>query len=148
MSRALALVSCSKSKLAKASPASELYSASQAFRLAYEFARRRAQDIVILSAKYGAVRPSEVLAPYEETLKGASRARKREWAKATHAMLVGMPEYQRADSLLWLAGQDYYGELLPVIARDGKRSELPLARLSQGKQRQWLQRRLAESASV
>lgn len=148
MSRTLALVSCTKSKLPTASPAAELYSASQAFRLAYEFARRHADDIVILSAKYGAVRSDEVLAPYEETLKGAPRARKREWARATHAKLRTMSEYQKASNVLWLAGRDYYDELLPLIERDGKRSELPLARMPQGKQRQWLQRKLAESSSV
>lgn len=147
MSRTLALLSCTKSKLRTASPAAELYSASPAFRLAYEFARRHADDIVILSAKYGAVRPDKVLAPYEETLKGAPRARKCAWAGATHATLRGMSEYQKAINVLWLAGRDYYDELLPLIDGDGKQSELPLARMPQGKQHQWLRRKLAESGT-
>lgn len=83
-----------------------------------------------------------MLERYEECLRGATRSRKQQWAQATHAQLSAVPEYVSADRLLWLAGRDYYGELLPLTERDGKRSELPLAHMPQGKQRQWLQRQL------
>lgn len=141
----LALLSCTKRKLQSAARAVELYSASPGFRLALEYARRHAKHVVILSAKYGAVRPDQLLTPYEETLKGARRARKREWAGQTYAVLRTMPEYQSATSLLWLAGRDYYEDLLALVGRDGKASHLPLARMPQGKQRQWLSRQLAST---
>lgn len=139
--RTLALLSCTKSKLPAEVRAEELYSASSGFRLALKYARLHADEIVILSAKHGAVRLDQILNPYEETLKRARRTRKREWATQTYSALKAMPEYQSATNVLWLAGKDYYGELLPLVRGDDKICELPLVRLPQGKQRQWLQQR-------
>jgi hypothetical protein len=142
MMRTLALVSCTKRKLDGSWPAAELYSASAGFCAAYAYAQKQADNVVILSAKHGAVRPNDVLKRYEECLRGSTRARKRAWALATYEKLRKMREYLRADRVLWLAGRDYYGELLPLVDRDGKRPVMPLAHLSQGRQRQWLRRQL------
>jgi hypothetical protein len=139
----LALVSCTKRKLQGHWPAADLYSASAGFRAAYAYARKRADNVVILSAKHGAVRPTDVLEHYEECLRGSARARKQAWAKATYTKLRNMPEYTNAHVVLWLAGRDYYSELLPLMEMDEKRADMPLAHLPQGKQRQWLQRQLS-----
>lgn len=51
----IALISCSKMKKTYPCPAHELYSASDLFSLSYQYAKKRADKVYILSAKYGLV---------------------------------------------------------------------------------------------
>jgi hypothetical protein len=134
----LALISCTKSKASQACAVAELYQPSTFFRLAYEFAGLHATSRLILSAKHGVVRPDQVIEPYEQTLVGASREERRRWAGMVHKQLLDSPEYQGAKTLLWLAGENYRSELLPLLGADGKRTAIPLAGLAQGKQLSWL----------
>lgn len=143
MARTLALISCTKKKHASPLPAAELYSASPGFRLAYAYGRRVADDVLILSAKYGPLRPTDVIEPYEQTLKRTPQALKRDWAAITFSCLRDMPEYRDALKVIWLAGRDYYDQLLPLITSDGRTSELPLEHMQQGKRSQWLRAQLA-----
>ena len=109
----LALISCTKSKAHHACPARELYRPSTFFRLAFAYAQEHAASTLILSAKHGVVRPEQIIAPYERTLVGTSRAERQRWADMVHRQLHAAPEYQTAKTILWLAGEDYRGELLP-----------------------------------
>jgi hypothetical protein len=63
----LCLVGCCKTKLRRAAPAKELY-CSALFRLCREWAERHADAWAILSARYGVVRPDEVIEPYDATV--------------------------------------------------------------------------------
>lgn len=139
----LALISCTKTKASVRSKAAELYGPSRFFSLAYRFAQKISDEILILSALHGAVRTSDVIEPYEKTLVGASVGERRAWALRVHGQLKAAPEYTDARTVLWLVGEDYRGELLPMVNADGKQSVIPMKGLPQGKQKQWLQRQLS-----
>ena len=65
----IALISCTSRKKAYKCPARDLYSESPRFRLAYALAKLVADNIFILSAKYGLVPEHMIIEPYNETLK-------------------------------------------------------------------------------
>jgi hypothetical protein len=139
----LALVSCAKRKEQYLCPAAELYARSLAFRMAFGLAGRIADATLILSAKHGAVRAHEVLQPYNETLIGAPHAARERWATMTHSQLRSCAEYQQAKTVVWLAGEAYRSELLPLVHADGKICIVPMKGLRQGQQRAWLKARIA-----
>lgn len=141
----LALVSCTKLKASSPCRAADLYRPSTFFRLAYAYASREAARTMILSAKYGLLRPDTTVAPYEQTLATASWAERKEWAARVHAQLRDSPEYRDATSVLWLAGESYRAALLPLVQQDGKECFVPMEGLAQGKQLSWLNRQLAGS---
>ena len=143
----LALVSCAKSKAPVACRAEELYRPSAFFRMAFQLAKRVAKDVMILSAKHGAVRPGDVIAPYEMTLMDASRPERQAWAEQVHAKLKDCPEYQAARTILWFAGESYRGELLPLVAQDGKHNVVPMAGMRQGEQLEWLSRHSGDTSA-
>lgn len=134
----LALVSCAKHKAEEPCPAAELYRPSASFRHAFDLAGRLAGATLILSAKHGAVRPTQILAPYDQTLIGAPQAEKARWAAMVYAQLRALPEYREARTVIWLAPNDYRLELLPLVRADGKDCVSPLEGLRQGEQRAWL----------
>lgn len=80
MSR-IALISCTSIKEDYDCSAIELYSKSPSCRLAYAYAEIVADDIYILSAKYGLVSKDQVLAPYNDTLVDKSEDEKKDWSK-------------------------------------------------------------------
>ena len=61
----IALISCSKEKKNYPCPAHELYSASNLFSLSYQYAKKYADKIYILSAKYGLVAEDCILMFYQ-----------------------------------------------------------------------------------
>jgi len=144
----LALISCTKKKASRACRAADLYAPSTFFRLAHEYARRNASDIAILSAKHGLLRPSDVVEPYEQTLATASAAERQRWARDVHRQLLTAPEYMRSGTILWLAGESYRSELLPLVRGDRKECLIPMAGLPQGKQLEWLGAQLTGRGSV
>jgi hypothetical protein len=83
--------------------------------LAVAYAQEHAASTLILSTKHGVVRPEQIIEPYEQTLIGISRAKRRRWAEMVHRQLRVVREYQVAKTILWLAGEDYRGELLPLV---------------------------------
>ncbi|MCK9342857.1 MAG: hypothetical protein PHD85_01615 [Bacilli bacterium] len=63
------LVFCSKKKKNYSCPAYELYFASTPFSLLYQYAKKYADKIYVLSTKHGLVAEDLILEPYNETLK-------------------------------------------------------------------------------
>ncbi len=128
------LVGCVKSKLTQSAPARELYtSALFAGRRAYVEAT--CDQWFILSAKHGLVEPGEILAPYDETLKGATRDERRKWSGPVLEALE-----QRLGALARItfefhAGADYraYG-LVDGLVQRGALIENPTAGLGMGHQ--------------
>ena len=66
--RRIALISCSKSKQNYPCPARELYAPSQLFSLSYQYAKKVADEVYVLSARYGLLAEEDVVAPYDLTL--------------------------------------------------------------------------------
>jgi hypothetical protein len=75
----ICLVSCVRTKLDRNAPASDLYT-SALFRKAKEVARRQFDKWYILSAKYGLVRPDDLIEPYELTLTRMPKSDRAQWA--------------------------------------------------------------------
>ena len=80
----IVLLSCTKSKLDKAAPAQELYSASPMFQKTLEYGKALKPDkMYILSAKHHLVPLTKELAPYDKTLKEMPKAEKEKWGEET-----------------------------------------------------------------
>ena len=76
----IALISCSKLKADHPCPARELYAPSQLFSLSCQYAKRNTDAVYILSAEYGLLAESDVIAPYDLTLSRLPEHRQRDWA--------------------------------------------------------------------
>ena len=98
------LVACASKKRAQPAPAQRLYDSSL-FNKSVQLARLRGDCWYILSAKHGLLSPSEVVEPYDETLKRMSNAKKLAWAERVFQQLLRAT--QPGDRLVFLAGNDY-----------------------------------------
>ena len=131
----IAVVACGAAKATTPQRAQLLY-IGQHFRLSMEAARSLHPDVrvFILSAKYGLVRPSQIIAPYNVTLSGpraVTAGQVREQARE-----LGLED----ETVVALAGRAYadlLAQVFPVVHR-------PLAGLPIGKQRQGLSRMARE----
>lgn len=108
----IALISCTSSKKSYTCKASELYSESPRFRLAYQFAEIVADKIFILSAKYGLVPEDRVIEPYNESLKNKNTEQRREWSVNVLSELNRVTDLEQDDYIV-LAGEIYIENLLP-----------------------------------
>ena len=112
----IALISCSKEKVNYACPAYELYSASSLFSLSYQYAKRNADKIYILSAKYGLVDENQILHPYNHTLKEMNRQQQLQWAEDVMHQLQNACDIKN-DQFIFLAGHLYYRDLIHQISQ-------------------------------
>ncbi len=140
MSRTIALVACVASKADTPRQARHLYT-SPWFTKASAYAEKVADAWFILSAKYGLTGPSEIIAPYNETLNRMPVARRRAWAEQ---VLLDLREVivEPGDRIIILAGVKYREHLVEPLAALGCRVEVPMEGLGVGKQLQWLSQRI------
>lgn len=129
----IALISCSKEKKGYPCPAWELYSASRLFSLSYQYAKKNADKIYILSAKYGLIAEDQVIPPYNQTLKEMSRQQQLDWASGVVANLRKECNLS-SDSFILLAGNTYCRDLVQYLPKyslplDGLRMGERMARL-------------------
>lgn len=140
------LVSCTKSKAADASPARELYAASDWFAKARAYVEAQGAAWFILSAEHGLVEPGEILRPYETTLLRMRKPARRAWAELVIGQLASRRLLGRARFVL-LAGETYREFLEPWLTGEGRWPELgqvPLRGLGLGEQKAWLARAAAD----
>lgn len=135
----IALISCSKLKQNRTCPARELYSPSQLFSLSYQYAKRNADVVCILSAKYGLLSETDMVAPYDLTLSDLPDHRQRDWANYVLSQMEKRFDLQN-DTFLILAGRHYYQYLLPRLPH----ASLPLGKLSLGARIAFLRQQLAD----
>lgn len=133
----IALISCSKLKADHPCSARELYAPSQLFSLSYQYAKRNADKVYILSAKYGLVEETDVIAPYDLTLADLPEHRQRDWANYVLAQM-GERFNLEHNTFLILAGRCYYQHLLPHLPH----AILPLGNLPIGSRIAFLQRQM------
>ena len=97
----MVLVQCGAAKRAKPSRAEDLYTGGL-FKAARACARRIGDSWFILSAKYGLLAPTRIIAPYDQKLKSGGD---REWSER---VLVQLREYSAERyRIVVLAGADY-----------------------------------------
>ena len=131
------MVSCVATKRDRPAAASDLY-ISDWFRSARALVEARGGPWFIISAKYGLLKPTEQIEPYEMTLKGQPVAMRRAWAKRVTGQFVA--EEPTARRIVLLAGYDYAQFLVPALREAGFSVERPMAHLRQGEQLSWLKR--------
>lgn len=136
----IVLLSCARKKLSTVAQAQDLY-ASPLFRLSLAYAKELKPDaIFILSAKYGLLRPEEIVAWYDETLNAMTSAGVRTWAVGVLSDLSRIVDLNRNEFVL-LAGERYRRFIEPEL----RHVRVPLRGLAIGKQLQFLKRALSHS---
>jgi hypothetical protein len=128
------LVSCVSKKLSTAAAARELY-ASSLFIAVRRYVEVMGDPWFVLSAKYGLVTPTQILAPYDETLNKMKIADRRAWAsRVTAQMDQLMPSVQ---TVVVFAGLRYR-EFLMDYLKGRFAVKVPMEGLTIGRQLQWL----------
>lgn len=131
----IALVSCVKTKLPYRAAAQDLYD-SQLFKGMRTYAKRNAKCWFILSAKYGLLRPTQRVAPYEQSLLTMRKADRLSWADKVQTQLIKVL-IPRSEVLI-LAGARYRESLVPFLVERGFRVSVPMENMSFGLQLRWL----------
>ena len=139
----IALISCSKEKKDYPCPAWELYSASNLFSLSYQYAKKHADRVYILSAKYGLVAENQIIPPYNQTLKEMNRQQQLNWASGVLAALERECNLS-SDHFILLAGNTYCRDLVQRLPNHN----LPLDGLRMGERMSQLKKLLDGSVPV
>ena len=131
----IGLVGCVKEKATAATAAADLYT-SQLFRGRRRYVEQSCDRWYILSAKYGLLRPTDMVEPYDQTLDGAPRALRRAWASRVLNQLTTEVDDVRDCTFEVHAGMSYRDYGLVAGLRDlGATVEVPAEGLNQGRQR-------------
>lgn len=131
----IVLLSCTKSKLDKPSPAQDLYSASPMFKKTLEYGKSLEPDkMYILSAKHHLVPMAKVLAPYDKTLKEMPKKEKEAWAEETVKQMKSAGLNLDKDTFIFLTGSEYMKPLKPFV----KNTEAPMEGKRLGERLGWL----------
>lgn len=130
----IGLVGCVKGKRSRPAPARELYM-SALFLGRRAFVEATCERWFILSAKHGLVDPDDVLEPYDQTLKDASEAHRRQWsARVLNQLERSLPDLHGVIFEAH-AGAAYLDHgLAAALEARGAVIERPTARLSFGRQ--------------
>jgi basic membrane lipoprotein Med (substrate-binding protein (PBP1-ABC) superfamily) len=131
----IVLLSCTKSKLDKPSPAQDLYSASPMFKKTLEYGKSLKPDkMFILSAKHHLVPMTKVLAPYDKTLKDMPADEKKAWGEETIKQMKSNGLNPQKDHFIFLTGSEYMKPLKEYIPN----IEAPMEGKRMGERLQWL----------
>ena len=137
--KTICLVGCGKQKDPGRARAKDIYT-SPFFRYKRQYAETFGDSWFIISAKHHLLNPDKIIEPYDETLNSAGVAAKQSWAAIVHEQLCQV--ISPNDTIVILAGKDYFGHLLPLLGC--YKVLLPLKGLKQGGQMQWLKSELSK----
>lgn len=133
----IVLLSCTKSKLSKPSPAQDLYSASPMFQKTLEYGKSLKPDkMFILSAKHHLVPLTKVLAPYDKTLKEMPKDEKTAWGEEVIKQMKSQGINPERDKFIFLTGSEYMKPLLEYIPEQNVQKPMEGRRM--GERLQWL----------
>ena len=139
----IVLLSYTKAKLDKASPAQDLYSPSPMFQKTKRYGESlKPSKIYILSAKHHLVPMTKKLAPYDLTLKDMSKEEKDKWGKIVASQMSKAGVNLKKDKFVFLAGSEYIKPLLPYIPEGN--IEKPMEGKRMGERLQWLNNQVKE----
>ncbi len=135
------LLSCGKSKLNHASPASALY-VGDLFKKSLAYAESLRPDaIFILSAKHGLLELDQVIEPYEMTLNKMKKEDRLKWSQGVLSRLFQTTDF-RDSEYVFLTGAKYRENLVPHLHR----VSVPMEGMSFGQQLGWLKGQCMNSA--
>lgn len=127
----IGLISCVGAKRPCAAQARDLYTSTW-FSKSREFVEQQCDTWFILSAKYGLVKPTDIIEPYEEALSKKPVRQRQEWARRVWAAL--RPSLNHNDRVTILAGEKYRDHLVPLIEQHGCKIDVPMRGLGIGRQ--------------
>ncbi len=129
----IVLISCVSMKLEATSRAEDLYT-SPLFKKNLKYAKSLNPDqIFILSAKYGLLKLSDIIEPYNKTLNTMKIGEIKEWANLVIPQLSKVTDLKN-DEFTFLAGINYRKFLIPHLTL----FKVPMEGMKIGKQLQWL----------
>ena len=134
----IVLISCGKEKLGQRAEASKMYTGGL-FTKSLKYAEKKLNPnkLFILSAKYGLLKPYEMIEPYDITLNNMRVAEKRLWADKVLQQLRTQTNLN-GDYFVFLAGKNYRDLLISHIMHYC----VPMEGLPIGKQLAWLNRQV------
>ena len=115
---------------------------SPLFVNASAYAEKISDEWYIISAKYGLVCPTDMLEPYDVTLKNMTAKQRRAWAERVFSDLKQL--FRPTDTVVMLAGVIYRKNLVKKIEELGCNVEIPMEGLRIGEQVSWLQEQLED----
>lgn len=118
----IALISCTKLKQDKKCSAAHMYDPSPLFKKAKSYVSVRYNHWLILSAKHGALHPSQVIDPYDYTLNGAGVTELRLWSESVFQQIMRI----RPSEVDFYAGKNYRKFLIPLLEQEGIVCNVPL----------------------
>lgn len=133
----IGLVSCSKSKIEFRAPARELYSKSDLFKKALEYAEKNYDKVFILSAKHGLIDPDKVIEPYEKTLKNMTSLQRTIWQIKVFDQMKEEFDFKEVDAIYFHAGKAYRDLIEYTLDNLKIKHHNPLSGLGIGKQKRW-----------
>lgn len=139
----LCFVGCVKEKQAIPTQAQDLYTSSL-FQKSRAYAEQHADRWYILSAKYGLLKPDQVIAPYDLTLKTMGISDRKKWSEPVLASILEIASL--SDRLTFLTGIRYHEYLIPKLRSRGYQISLPMEGLPFGKRLQWLNTQIGGNA--
>lgn len=140
-----ALIPCAKQKAAIPCAAWEMYWPSQQFRGAWQVAVARGEVPLILSAKYGLLRPDWPIEPYSETAKAWTPSQRARWGIDVWGDLRRF--FHPGDRIVSYLGMVYADALLGWVRGAGFHVEEPIRGLRFGKRLAWFKAQLQGRAA-
>jgi cytoplasmic iron level regulating protein YaaA (DUF328/UPF0246 family) len=138
------LISCVRTKRDTPSQAKDLYQ-SDWFKKARRVAEAFSSKWFILSARFGLVRPDDVISPYDQTLNHMDITARREWAQVVQRQMdIAMPN---ATKIVVFMSEPYREFLMDYLSRRADNVEVPMAGLWIGAQLRWMGRRVDHEPS-
>jgi hypothetical protein len=133
----IVLLSCTKSKLDKPSPAKDMYSPSPMFQKTKRYGETLKPDkMFILSAKYGLLPMDKQIEPYDLTLKNMKKDEKDKWGGLVKQQMGKMGVNPQSDKFTFLTGAEYMKPLESFIPSEN--IEKPMEGKRMGERLSWL----------
>lgn len=133
----IVLLSCTKSKLNKKSPAKDLYSPSPMFQKTLEYGESLKPDkMFILSAKHHLLNLDTQIDPYDLTLKTMKKDEKDSWGEKVINQLKDKSIDLNKTTFIFLTGSEYMKPLLKYIPESNVLT--PMAGKRMGERLSWL----------
>lgn len=110
-----ALIACSKNKMEFECEAQVMYSKSSLFKKTFNYCQNKYSRIYILSAKYGVLKPTDKICPYNLTLNSFSKTEIKNWASNCFRQLCNMGDLDLEFD--FYAGKVYITELAKLLPK-------------------------------
>jgi len=135
----IALVSCTKLKQEYSCEAKDMYLPSQLFRKARNYIEKNNYDNwFILSAKYGLLKPTDIIEPYNITL---NTMKKDEIIRWSYDIFNILSKYN-IKIMDFYCGEKYRRYLIPLLKNKYITCNIPMESMGIGQQLRWLNKNI------